>query len=62
MSLQAPRVLCLGLGSPASSRAARAQLAWLLEASDRLNLVCTVLCTYSLDEYTRSGLRVHAYA
>ncbi|KAI0818878.1 SRR1-domain-containing protein [Irpex lacteus] len=35
---QSPKVLCLGLGSPASSRDARAQLAFLLEVCDDLKL------------------------
>lgn len=33
-------VLCLGLGSPASSRDARAQLAFLLAVCDDLRIVC----------------------
>ncbi|KAI0685476.1 SRR1-domain-containing protein [Cytidiella melzeri] len=38
LSIQSPKVLCLGLGSPSSSRDARAQLAFLLEVCDDLTL------------------------
>ncbi|KAI0637181.1 SRR1-domain-containing protein [Trametes polyzona] len=38
VSDSAPNVLCLGLGSPASSRDARAQLAFLLAACDDLSI------------------------
>jgi hypothetical protein len=34
------RVLCLGLGSPSTSKNARIQLAFLLEACKNLNIVC----------------------
>ena len=35
-----PAVLCLGLGSPSSSRIARAQLAFLMETCRLLKVVC----------------------
>lgn len=54
LALQRPRVLCFGLGSPSSSRDARAQLAFLLAACDDLTLVCTSLL-YVL--YTRNTAR-----
>ncbi|CDO70712.1 hypothetical protein BN946_scf184798.g27 [Trametes cinnabarina] len=38
----APNILCLGLGSPASSRDARAQLAFLLAACDDLSIATLV--------------------
>ncbi|KAI0374679.1 SRR1-domain-containing protein, partial [Pilatotrama ljubarskyi] len=42
----APDVLCLGLGSPASSRDARAQLAFLLAACDDLSIDRTKVSVY----------------
>ncbi|KAI9064223.1 SRR1-domain-containing protein [Trametes sanguinea] len=42
----APDVLCLGLGSPASSRDARAQLAFLLAACDDLSIDRTRVSVY----------------
>ncbi|KAI0336322.1 hypothetical protein GY45DRAFT_1222945, partial [Cubamyces sp. BRFM 1775] len=42
----APGVLCLGLGSPASSRDARAQLAFLLAACDDLSIDRTNVAAY----------------
>ncbi|OSD02870.1 hypothetical protein PYCCODRAFT_1366940 [Trametes coccinea BRFM310] len=42
----APEVLCLGLGSPASSRDARAQLAFLLAACDDLSIDRTRVSVY----------------
>lgn len=42
------RIICLGLGSPSSSRDARAQLAFLLELCDSIFIVC------SLSLYRRS--------
>ena len=48
LRMQAPQlaVLCLGLGSPCGSRDARAQLAWLLDACDRLSIVCNFLFSF----------------
>ncbi|KAF9009426.1 SRR1-domain-containing protein [Cyathus striatus] len=37
-SISSPNVLCLGLGSPATSHNARVQLAFLTELCDRLNI------------------------
>lgn len=39
-SNEKPVVLCLGLGSPSSSRIARAQLAFLTETCQLLKVVC----------------------
>ena len=39
-STEKPVVLCLGLGSPSSSRIARAQLAFLTEICELLKVVC----------------------
>jgi hypothetical protein len=39
-STEKPVVLCLGLGSPSSSRIARAQLAFLTETCQLLKVVC----------------------
>jgi len=38
LSFAAPQVLCLGLGSPATSQNARAQLAFLIETCQRFNV------------------------
>lgn len=35
-----PDILCLGLGSPGSSRDARVQLAFLLSVCHELDIVC----------------------
>lgn len=43
ISFTALSILCLGLGSPTSSRDARAQLAFLVQLCDTLNIVCTPL-------------------
>ena len=40
-STEKPVVLCLGLGSPSSSRIARVQLAFLTETCQLLKVVCT---------------------
>lgn len=42
--------LCLGLGSPSSSRDARSQLAFLLGTCDKLNIVCIQLFVSSFAE------------
>jgi len=39
-SLDSPRVLCLGLGSPSTSTNARVQLGFLLNICDHLKVVC----------------------
>jgi SRR1 len=41
ITFTARRALCLGLGSPTSSRDARVQLAFLVQLCDALDLVCT---------------------
>ncbi|KAF9818892.1 hypothetical protein IEO21_02430 [Rhodonia placenta] len=46
LRLSAHRVLCLGLGSPAASRDARAQLAFLLAVCDDLSLDRTHISVY----------------
>lgn len=46
LAMQQPRVLCLGLGSPTSSRDARTQLAFLLAACDDLTLERSTVSAY----------------
>ncbi|KAI0797800.1 SRR1-domain-containing protein [Abortiporus biennis] len=46
LQASSPEVLCLGLGSPASSRDARAQLAFLLEACDEMSLDYSKVSAY----------------
>ncbi|GJE86879.1 SRR1-domain-containing protein [Phanerochaete sordida] len=46
LAMQKPRVLCLGLGSPSSSRDARTQLAFLLAACDDLTLERSTVSAY----------------
>ncbi|KIP04752.1 hypothetical protein PHLGIDRAFT_120409 [Phlebiopsis gigantea 11061_1 CR5-6] len=46
LAAQAPPILCLGLGSPSSSRDARAQLAFLLAACDDLTLERSTASAY----------------
>jgi hypothetical protein len=47
VSFTSPNVLCLGLGSPASSRDARVQLGFLLELCEHLDIVCASSRVYS---------------
>ncbi|EKM55678.1 uncharacterized protein PHACADRAFT_93502, partial [Phanerochaete carnosa HHB-10118-sp] len=46
LAIQQPRVLCLGLGNPSSSRDARAQLAFLLAVCDDLTLERSTVSAY----------------
>jgi hypothetical protein len=62
LSWTSPNVLCLGLGSPSTSRESRNQLAFLLAITERFHIVrrLPALGRHCIAEDLRSAIKEHA--